>query len=45
MTRRWNGGTLDEPNSLMPAMQIYCNRELSWVRLDGNMRRFPGMPA
>ena len=40
-----NGGTLDDPNSLTPAMQIYCDRELSWVRLDGNMQRFPEMPA
>ena len=40
-----NGGTLDDPDSLTPAMQIYCNRELSWVRLDGNMQRFPEMPA
>ena len=40
-----NGGTLDDPNSLTPAMQIYCDRELSWVRLNANMQRFPGMPA
>ena len=40
-----NGGTLDDPDSLTPAMQIYCDRELSWIRLDGNMQRFPEMPA
>jgi hypothetical protein len=40
-----NGGTLDDPNSLKPAMQIYCDRELSWVQLDCNMQRFPGMPS
>src|SRR5215469_16819916 len=28
----------------MPAMQIDRDRELSWVRLDGNMRRFPRCP-
>jgi hypothetical protein len=27
-----NGGTLDDPNSLTPAMQIYCDRELAWVQ-------------
>src|SRR5262252_10507831 len=40
-----NGGTLDDPDAVTPAMQIYCERELSWVRLGGDMRRFPQMPV
>ena len=40
-----NGGTLDDPDAVTPAMQIYCDRELSWVRLGGDMRRFPQMPV
>ena len=40
-----NGGTLDDPNSVVPAAEIYCDRELSWVRLGGNMQRFPEMPT
>jgi hypothetical protein len=34
-----NGGTLDDLNSLTLAMQIYCERELSWVRLDRTQSR------
>ena len=40
-----NGGTLDDPNSVAAALEIYCDRELSWVRLGGNMQRFPEMPT
>ena len=40
-----NGGTLDDPDAVTPAMQIYCDRELSWVRLADDMRRFPQMPV
>ena len=39
-----NGGTLDDPTSVAPAIEIYCDRELSWVRL-GGMQRYPGMPV
>jgi hypothetical protein len=27
-----------------PGIEIYCDRELSWVRL-GGMQRYPGMPV
>ena len=39
-----NGGTLDDPTSVTPGIEIYCNRELSWVQL-GGMHRYPGMPV
>ena len=39
-----NGGTLDDPTSVTPGIEIYCNRELSWVQL-GGMQRYPGMPV
>jgi hypothetical protein len=39
-----NGGTLDDPNSVTPATEIYCDRALSWVHLGGDMRRFPRSP-
>ena len=38
-----NGGTLDDPSSIRPSMEIYCDRELAWVQL-GGMQRFPKMP-
>ena len=39
-----NGGTLDDPTSVTPGIEIYCDRELSWVQL-GGMQRYPGMPV
>jgi len=39
-----NGGTLDDPTSVRPAIEIYCDRELPWVRL-GGMQRYPEMPV
>jgi hypothetical protein len=39
-----NGGTLDDPTSVTPAIEIYCDRELPWVRL-GGMQRHPAMPV
>ena len=39
-----NGGTLDDPTSVTPGIEIYCNRELSWVQL-GGMQRYPAMPV
>ena len=39
-----NGGTLDDPTSVTPGIEIYCDRELSWVRL-GDMQRYPLMPG
>jgi hypothetical protein len=37
-----NAGTLDDPASITPAMEIYCDRALPWVRLSG-MQRFAKM--
>src|SRR5215472_6319249 len=28
-----NAGTLDDPSSVMPAVEIYCDRALPWVQL------------
>ena len=39
-----NGGTLDDPTLVTPGIEIYRDRELSWVRL-GGMQRYPGMPV
>jgi hypothetical protein len=38
-----NGGTLDDPCSITPPMEIYCDRALPWVQL-GGMQRFAEMP-
>jgi hypothetical protein len=38
-----NGGTLDDPNSIMPSMEIYHDRALPWVQLRG-MQLFAEMP-
>ena len=37
-------GTLDDPSSLKPAMQIYCDSAQSWALLGGGIQRFPKMP-
>jgi hypothetical protein len=36
-------GTLDNPGSVKPAMQIYCDSAQSWALL-GDLQRFPKMP-
>jgi hypothetical protein len=36
-------GTLDDPASVSPAMQIYCDSALSWAQIAG-MQSFPKMP-
>ena len=38
-----SGGTLDDPTSITPATEIYCDRALPWVQL-GSMQRFAKMP-
>jgi hypothetical protein len=38
-------GTLDDPSWVKPAMQIYCDSAQPWVKLEGDMQRFPGMPG
>ena len=37
-------GTLDDPSWVKPTMQIYCDSAQPWVKLEGDMRRFAGMP-
>jgi len=37
-------GTLDDPGSLTPAMQIYCDSALPWAKI-GGMQSFPKMPG
>ena len=39
-----NIGTLDDPASVTPGTEIYCDRALPWVQL-GGMKRFAEMPA
>jgi hypothetical protein len=39
-----NGGTLDDPFSVSPTMEIYCDRELPWSKLEGNTQRFAEAP-
>ena len=39
-----NAGTLDDPSAVTPTMEIYCDRELPWVRLVGT-QRYPRMPV
>jgi len=36
-------GTLDNPGSVKPVMQIYCDSAQPWALLD-DLRRFPKMP-
>jgi hypothetical protein len=37
-------GTLDDTSWVKPAMQIYCDSAQPWVKLEGEMGRFPKMP-
>ncbi len=37
-------GTLDDPDSVKPAMQIYCDSALSWARIP-EMQSFAKMPG
>ena len=38
-------GTLDEPSTVKPMMQIYCDSAQPWVSLGGEMKSFPKMPG
>ena len=41
-----NAGTLDDPTNVTPPVrEIYCDRAFPWVKLDGNLQRFPKMPT
>jgi|HubBroStandDraft_6_1064221.scaffolds.fasta_scaffold192858_3 hypothetical protein len=37
-------GTLDDPSSVKPAMQIYCDSAQPWALLEGGLQRFAKMP-
>lgn len=37
-------GTLDDPSTVKPAMQIYCDSAQPWALLEGGIQRFPKMP-
>ena len=38
-------GTLDDPSSLKPTMEIYCDSKQPWVSLGGGLQSFPKMPG
>lgn len=38
-------GPLDDPSLFKPTMQIFCDSAQPWVELQGDMKRFPGMPG
>jgi hypothetical protein len=40
-----HAGTLDDTSWLRPTGEIFCDSAQAWVRLGGNMARFPRMPG
>ena len=38
-------GTLDNPGSVQPAMQIYCDSAQPWALLESGIQRFAKMPG
>jgi hypothetical protein len=40
-----NGGCFDEPGSLTPTVEAFCDKKLHWVSLDEGLQKFPGMPS
>ena len=40
-----NIGTLDDPKSITPAREIFCDDALPWVQTIGDMPRFPKRPV
>ena len=38
-------GTLDDPSPFNPTVELFCSRVQAWLRLEGQRRRFTGMPA
>jgi hypothetical protein len=40
-----NIGTLDDPKSVTPAREIFCDDALPWVRTTGDMQRFAKRPV
>lgn len=40
-----HAGSLDDPDAVKPAMEIYCDEKLPWVELGGGTQRFAKMPG
>ena len=40
-----NIGTLDDPKSVTPAREIFCDYALPWVQTTGDMQRFAKRPV
>ncbi len=40
-----NVGTLDDPKSVAPAREIFCDDALPWVQTTGDMQRFAKRPV
>jgi len=40
-----NVGTLDDPKSMTPAREIFCDDALPWVQTIGDMQRFAKRPV
>ncbi len=40
-----NIGTLDDPKSVTPALEIFCDGALPWVQTIGDLRRFAKRPV
>ena len=38
-------GTLDDPSSVQPGMELYCSSAQPWVALAGDRKRFSHMPG
>ena len=38
-------GTLDDPGSVKPAMQIFCDSAIPWAVLGGDTQSFAKMPG
>jgi hypothetical protein len=37
-------GTLDDPSWVSPTMELYCDSAQPWVKLSGELTKFPKMP-
>lgn len=40
-----NVGSLEDASWFTPMHEIFCDSAQPWVKLGGNMQRFPGMPG
>jgi hypothetical protein len=39
------GGTLDDPSSVQPGMELFCSSAQPWLSLGGERKRFAHMPG